>query len=237
MRRPSWLDAMLERFQHSWETNPQFRAIWSGAAGLVMIVGLCAIMAFAATFAGAIGGTLGGGGTGTFISQSGPNAQATDVAFPLTTLTPWPTPNVPAAQNIPASKTPQPSPTPAPSPTPEPTATPCTGSGCGGGGGGGGGGNDKITVSVTPAIFTYGKAVYANIHTSIPNEGYAITVTWPNGVLGNPQGIQGQVDANGNATALIGTIPTGGGCPGGQLTLWVVTQNNTSGVRPSFPCS
>jgi hypothetical protein len=236
MRRPNWLDAILERFQHNWETSPQFRAMWSGVAGIVMIVGLCATMAFAATFAGAIGNSLGGGGTGSFISQGGSNPQATDVVFPMTTLTPWPDPNIPAAQNIPASKTPQPTATAAPTATPEPTATPCQPN-CGGGGGGGGGGGDKIIVSVTPATFTYGTTVYANIHTSTPYEAYAITVTWPNGVLGNPQGIQGNVDASGNATALIGKIPTGGGCPGGQLVLWVVTQNNTSGVRPGFACS
>ncbi len=233
MRRPNWLDAIVERFQHNWETNPQYRAMISGVIGLVIIVGLCATMGVAVTFANSIGGAFGGGNGNAFIASSGPNAQSTDVAFPMTTLTPWPAPNIPGAAPIPASQTPQPTPTPPPTPTPLPTATPCL-SNCGGGGGGGGGGYDKITVSVTPSTFKDGTTVYANIHTSVPGEGFAITVTWPNGVLGNPQGIQGYVDGSGNATPLIGQIP--GGCPGGSLILWVVTQNNQSGVRPSFPC-
>ncbi len=78
MRRPSWLDAMLERFQHSWETNPQFRAIWSGGAGLVIIVGLCAVLGVSATFANAIGGSFGGSGgdNSSFITQQRPQFAA-----------------------------------------------------------------------------------------------------------------------------------------------------------------
>jgi hypothetical protein len=236
MMRPSWLDALVERFQHNWETNPQYRAIVSGVAGLVVIVGLCAVMGVSASFAGAVGNSLAGsGGSGnSFVSQNGSHAQATQPTYPWVTLTPWPAPIIPNASPIGASQTPQPTPTFAPTPTlaPTPTCDPSANN-CGGGGGGGGGGGDKITVTISPTTFANGTAIIAYIHTSMPNEGYAISITWPTGGF-VPQGIRGQVDGSGNASAPIGKIP--GGCPGGTLKLWVVTQNNASGVTAVFNC-
>lgn len=237
--RPTWLDAMVQRFQHNWETNPQFRAMVSGVLGLVIVVGLCATMGAAAIFASNVGGAFagGGGGTNAFVTNGGSNPQATDVTFPMTTLTPWPNPQYPAAAPLPASGTPMPSPTPLPTATPQPTCDPSTDpnhcAGPGGGGGGGGGGNsDHISVSVSPSPFTVGTQVYASIHTSTPNEMFAISITWPNGGF-VPQGVQGMTDGSGNATKSLGTVQ--GSCPG-TMTLWVVTQNNQTGVRQGFSC-
>src|SRR5512146_1635886 len=41
MGRRSWLDSIVYRFQHHWETNPQYRAAVSGVVGLVLILSLC----------------------------------------------------------------------------------------------------------------------------------------------------------------------------------------------------
>src|SRR5215813_5587635 len=43
------LDRIIQRWQHQWETNRQFRAAWSGVAGLLIVVGLCACMGTVST--------------------------------------------------------------------------------------------------------------------------------------------------------------------------------------------
>ena len=49
LRRPSVLDRMLQRWQHRWETDRQFRAAWSGVAGLLIVVSLCACLGTVST--------------------------------------------------------------------------------------------------------------------------------------------------------------------------------------------
>ncbi|HEU5342770.1 MAG TPA: hypothetical protein VFU60_00345, partial [Ktedonobacterales bacterium] len=65
MRRPSSLDRWVENFQHNWETNPQFRAMWSGGLGLAIVVMLCACLGFAFTFASYAAAAFNGSGTTT----------------------------------------------------------------------------------------------------------------------------------------------------------------------------
>jgi hypothetical protein len=227
MRRPSWLDSLVERFQDNWETKAQFRAMITGVAGLLVIALLCAALGAAASFAGAVGNVLGGGGASTYVSQVQGANTPTPITFPWSTLPPWTNPVIPPASSLGPSQTPQPTPTFAPTPTLVPTATIATCyTNCGGGGP-----SDTITVSVSPATFTNGTQVTANIHTSTPNEGFSVFTYWPSGGV-IPQRT-GTVDGNGNGSLALGAIP--GGCPG-KLKLWVTTQNNGNGVTVTFPC-
>src|SRR5258708_9652521 len=52
-RRISWVDNLVYRFQHRWETNPQYRAAASGVAGVAMILVLCACLGILTTAANA----------------------------------------------------------------------------------------------------------------------------------------------------------------------------------------
>lgn len=231
MMRPSWLDSMVERFQHNWETNPQYRAVVSGVAGLVAIVGLCAVMGVAFSFANAVGGSIGGvnqNNNGSFVNSSGPSSQPTQITFPMLTLTPWPDSSAPNAAPLPASGTPQPTVTPVPTATLAPTPTPCK-SNCGGGPA------DNITVSISPSPFDTVNPITVYVQTTYPNDQFAISVTWPTGGY-VPQGYSGTTDGSGAGSVSIGTVPSGSTCPGGRLTLWVVTQYNVTGVRTTFRC-
>ena len=62
------LDHLIHRFQHRWETNPQFRAAMSGVLGLSLIIFLCVgvagVNAAASRVLGAVGFGSGGGGQG-----------------------------------------------------------------------------------------------------------------------------------------------------------------------------
>lgn len=226
--RPSWLDAMVEQFQHRWETNAQFRAMVSGVAGLVMVVGLCAVLGVSATFANAIGGSLGGGSGNSFISQAGPNAQSTDVAFPMTTLTPWPAPNIPGAAPIPASQTPQPSPTSQPTPTDVPVPTGQPG---GGGNGGGGGGGGSIT-GTNPAPLKGGQPGSVLVQTKHPNTQVLINIVWPSGVSDFPAG-QGSTDSSGNGSIQINAVPVG--C-NGAVQIHALASDGSQ-FSTSLPCT
>lgn len=229
MRRPSWLDTLLERFQHNWETKAQFRAMISGVAGIVVIALLCAAMGMAASFAGAIGNTLGGASTASSFVQSVTGANTpTPITFPVKLATPWPSPQAPGSSPLGPSQTPQPTATFAPTPTlaPTPTNVPCT-SNCGGGGGP----TDNISISISPTTFKNGTQITVYVTTTIPNEGFNAFVTWPDGAT-SPTNI-GQESGNSGSVG-IGAIP--GGCPGGKLSVWVKTQNNQTGVTSVFSC-
>src|SRR5258708_5507531 len=60
-RRISWVDNLVYRFQHRWETNPQYRAAASGVAGVAMILVLCACLGILTTAANAALAGFGGG--------------------------------------------------------------------------------------------------------------------------------------------------------------------------------
>jgi len=140
MRRPNRagsrinaLDRMIHRFQDRWETDRQFRAMFSGVLGLVMIVALCSCMGVVTTVANSAlagvnaarntDGPSGNTNTGTGQIQAVPT-------FPTATVPPWPQSGPPTYSIIPNSQTPVPSATVPPTATPQPTQS-------GGGGGGG----------------------------------------------------------------------------------------------------
>jgi hypothetical protein len=228
MRRPSALDRMVQNFQHNWETNPQFRAMWSGGLGLTIVVMMCACLGFAFTFAGAAAASFSpsGGSNNSYAPPPGGTARAgsvdSTVNFPTQTVPPWGAQQVPAGVPIPPSLTPAPSPTALPTATPVPTTT-------GGGGGGGGGGG---TVTVTGSTFKGGQTGSVHVHTSVPNVQVNVFVkSWPGG-LPSPQNI-GSTDDSGNGTISISTTPAG--C-NGQVVLWV-TANGSGTTTATGTCT
>src|SRR5579872_3456528 len=211
IRRPSWLDQWVYRFQHRWETNPQYRAAVSGVCGLVLIVLMCSCTGILATvtnaaFAGAGGSNGGSGNTNTGAATV--QAQAT---FPTATIPPYTVSTIPAG-NIPNSQTPGPTPTEPPTPTEVPTATPCQ-SNCGGGGGG----NDHISATHSPSTWIAGQQGTLFIHTTQPNIGFALIFNLP-GAGTDLREPAGQTDASGNATYVY-NIPSSVTKGTGQVTL------------------
>jgi hypothetical protein len=231
MRRPSALDRMVQTFQHNWETNPQFRAMWSGGLGLTIIVMMCACLGFAFTFASAAAASFsssGGPSSSYGAPPSGtPRAGGVDsnITFPTQTVPPWGAQQVPAGVPIPPSLTPAPSPTALPTPTPVPTSP----AGPGGGGGGGGGGG---TVTVTSSTFKGGQPGSVQVHTSVPSVQVNVFVkSWPGG-LPSPQNI-GSTDSAGNGTIYTSNVPAG--C-NGQVVLWV-TANGSGTTTATGTCT
>jgi hypothetical protein len=214
LRRPSVLDRTLQQWQHRWETNPQFRAAWSGVAGLVIVLSLCACLGTVSTL---VSRTVAGftGASGSSQTSSGtPDTSTGQIgaaqSFPTFTSPPLPPPSIPAAGKIPNSQTPFPSPTAQPTPTDGPTATPCAPD-CGGGGGGGGGG--VVTGFPTPTVWTGGTSVHFTVHTSLhngqpaPNVGLALIITFPGGGTFLDENGE-QTDGSGNYTSSI-NVPNG----------------------------
>lgn len=139
------LDRILQRWQHRWETNAQFRAAWSGVAGLVIVVSLCACMGTVSTL---VSRTVAGfTGANTSTNQLAPQTSGSGgqigaaQSFPTFTSPALPQSSVPALDKLPHSQTPMPSPTDKPTAVPSPTATEGSGGGgplvCTGGGSGG----------------------------------------------------------------------------------------------------
>ncbi len=132
MRRMTWLDALVYRFQHHWETSPQYRAAVTGVAGLVLVLLMCSCMGVVTLTAnsalagiGLAGAASADGGS----ANTGTNRLTGADTIPTATVpayTPLPIANV----AIPSSLTPPPGPTPTVTPDATPTDTP------GGGGGG-----------------------------------------------------------------------------------------------------
>ncbi len=199
MTRKTWIDDLLERFQHRWETNPQYRAAMSGVLGLVFLITICACVGAVATGATSVLRAMGIGVT----ANDGPNQPSgtgSDIkgvaTFPITTVTPAQAAAIPYA-TIPASGTQLPTATPSPTPTNTATATPCT-SNCGGGGGGGNSG----TVSGS-AVGTWHPSQVNDftIHTSQPNIYVSVIINYLPGIAGSvPFQPAGQTDGLGNLT-------------------------------------
>lgn len=164
MGRRSWLDSIVYRFQHNWETNPQYRAAVSGVVGLVLILSLCTCMGVLNRTAGAALAAV-GLGTGDAGPLGTPNTGTNRVgccnSFPTPTVL-YPTNGPPPLATVPESQTPPPYPTATDVPTATDTPTP-------GGGGGGGtpscsGGRGNITwVISNPCPAVHGQAVTLTI--------------------------------------------------------------------------
>ncbi len=180
MTRKNWIDDFLERFQHRWEMNPQYRAAMSGVLGLVFLITICGCVGAVSISATSVLHAMGIGVT----ANDGPNQPSgtgNDIkgvaTFPITTVTP-PQPGSLPYETIPASGTQVPTATPSPTPTDTPTATPCVGNNCGGGGGGG---CPSCTVSDSgsPNPFVHGQSASIYVHTSQPNIGIYIIAQIP----------------------------------------------------------
>jgi hypothetical protein len=240
MRRLSALDHMVQNFQHSWETNPQFRALWSGGLGLGIVVMLCACLGFAFTFARTAAASFSSGGSTNPIvaPPSGtPRAGSVDsnITFPTQTVPPWGPQQVPAGNPIAPSLTPAPTPTALPTPTPLPT----TPAGPGGGGGGGGGspaGTVSIT-STTPSPLKQGAAGSVVIHTSSPNVQFIVNVTWQTGGFFPMTNGGGGYTTDGSGDYNLGFNVPSGGCTNGSnstIKFWVIASFPGGTVQPTL---
>jgi hypothetical protein len=110
LRRVSWLDQIVRRFQDRWETKPQYRAMISGVVGLSLILALCActgLMTVVTNNALASLG-LGGGGGNNITSDTGTGKDSTAPIFPTSTFGAMIPTLTPAGSSIPSSQTPPP---------------------------------------------------------------------------------------------------------------------------------
>ncbi len=227
VRRPNALDRALQRWQHRWETDRQFRAVWSGVAGLLIVVGLCTCMGTVSTIvsttvAGIAGASSGGPKASLGTPESGASQVSAAQTFPTFTSAAAPQSNAPPVGTIPASQTPMPTATAAPTPTDVPSPTPCIVN-CGGGGGGGGGGG-TVTGFPTPTVWTGGTSAKFTVHTSAPNVGLAIVITFPGGKTFLDENGE-QTDGSGNYVSNV-SVPSG--ISAGKADVWI--QANFSGT-------
>jgi hypothetical protein len=218
------LDHLIHRFQHRWETNPQFRAAMSGVLGLSLIIFLCVgvagVNAAATRVLGAVGFGSSGGGQGNI--DPGGQIVNGNWTFYTPTVPDWKGGSTPGSSPINNSQTPQPSPTPTATPPDAPTATPCRGS-CGGGGGQTG----NVSASWNPTTWTSGMHPTFTVHTTNATTGQpqanvkvAIIYTWAGGATFLDEKPSNQTDSNGNYVS----YPTVGGCvPSKQFDVYVMT--------------
>lgn len=240
MRRPSALDYMVHNFQHNWETNPQFRALWSGGLGLTIVVMLCACLGFAFTFAGTVAARMSGTDTaqgfgpppkGTVRAGSGDS----NITFPTPSIPAWAPPLIPQGQPIPPSLTPAPTATALPTPTPVPT----TAGGPGGGGGGGGGGCNTCTVSITsttPSPLVQGQNATVVIHTGQPSVPIEINITWQTKAF-YPVGGGAVYTTDGNGDYPLNISVPAGGCTNGSnntINFWITAGFSSGTVAPTI---
>jgi hypothetical protein len=156
------LDRLLQRFQHRWETDRQWRAAMGGAIALFTLVALCGTVAGVGAAATRVLGPAGLGlvDLGQPAGDSGtPNTGAKLVNGVLTFPTPtavWTVGAVPAVSPIANSSTPIPNLTPTPTDTPTPTPSPSPTSGGGGGGGNCSGSGNGITYTLSPCPQVHG---------------------------------------------------------------------------------
>src|SRR5262249_16349865 len=163
MIRTSWLDDLIQRFQHRWETNPQYRAAMSGVLGVILIVFLCSCVGLVTTAANVALATLGFDIASS--DQGSGNTGTKEVrgfaTFPVTTYVPQ-TPGAIPQGTVPTSGTPMPTATPQPTPTDTPEPTPCQ-TNCGGGGGGCQ--TCTVTASANPTPWIHGQKGYVVVQT------------------------------------------------------------------------
>ena len=215
MARTSWLDDLIQRFQHRWETNPQYRAAMSGVLGLIFLITMCTCVSLVTAGANVALASL---GFGTGSNDQGSGTTGTKevkgfATFPVTTYVPQ-TPNAIPQGTVPSSGTPMPTPTSPPTPTDTPTPTPCTAN-CGGGGGGGNSG----TVTGTPlGIWRASHTNQLLIHTSQPNVGVSVIINNLPGVGTVPFQPAGVTNQNGDFI-LTWTAPANLGDGAAQATI------------------
>lgn len=240
MRRPSSLDRFVENFQHNWETNPQFRAMWSGGFGLAIVVVMCACLGFAFTFAGTAAARLAGNDTGAtleILPNGTPRSCGSDcnLTFPTPTVPSWAPPLIPIGRPIPPSLTPAPTPTALPTATPVPTSA--EGPGNGGGGGGGGCNNCAVSItSTTPSPLKQGAPGTVIIHTSQPNVPIEINITWQTGTF-DPVGGGAVYSTNGNGDYSLSINVPAGGCTNGSnnnINFWISAGFPDGTVAPTI---
>ena len=224
MTRRTWLNDLIERFQHRWETNPQYRAAMSGVLGLVFLLVICSCVGALTATTGSVLGALGLGGSnnGQAQAHSGGRGVQGVATFPIATV------NLPSPSTIPddptltTSGTPLPTATTAPTPTDTPTATPCT-SNCGGGGGGCT--SCTVTDSGAPNPFVHGQGATIIVHTSKPNIQINIIANIP-GCGTQLNDAAGYTDGSGNyswsfpvcgAGSGYSNITVGAGFPSGEV--------------------
>lgn len=222
MTRRTWLNDLLERFQHRWETNSQYRAAMSGVLGLIFLLVICSCVGALTASTGSVLGALGFGGAnnGQAQAHSGGSGVKGVATFPIATVN-LPSPNtIPDDPTLTTSGTPLPTATTAPTPTDTPTATPCT-SNCGGGGGGGCT-SCTVTDSGVPNPFVHGQNGTIIVHTSKPNIGINIIAHLPGcNLLNNGTGV---TDGAGNYSWSFAV------CPGTGYTNIVVEAGFPSGL-------
>ena len=175
------LDHLIHRFQHRWETNPQFRAAMSGVLGLSLIIFLCVGVAGVNAAATRVLAAVGFGSAGANQGNLDPGGQIVNGnwTFYTPTVPEWKGGATPGSSPIANSQTPQPSPTPTATPPDAPTATPCK-SNCGGGG---------VTITAacvpTPCQRHAGAAATLTFHTSKPNNPSTCASTGPMDQIGS----------------------------------------------------
>jgi len=213
------LDQLIQRFQHRWETDRQYRAAMSGVFGILLIVVLCSgvgVLDFTTTkVLAAVGFQMPGSGTN---GSSQPNTDTGVVVgdvrqFPTATIPTWASQATPLSSPLAQSGTPAPTPTPTVTPTDVATATPCR-SGCGGGGGGNAG---TITASWNPGNWASGQTgatftVHATDTSGNPKGGVGIAIiySWAGGGTWLDES-GATTDSSGNYTS----HPTVGNCLSG----------------------
>lgn len=226
------LDIIIQRFQHRWETNRQYRAVLSGGCALVLLVTLCGLMGVVASATQAVLASTGFGAnqsSSAAISAADQNtgsaALSANPEFPTPAVT-FVVGNVPAASPIPSSQTPAPTPTVPPTPTPVPTATPCK-TNCGGGP------HDSVSITgVSPNPVVSGQSVTISWHTQIPNEGVNVIIKGTGTILSAGQAALSS-DGSGNGSWTV-NIP--GGFCGGSLQFLVNVQSG-AGTLTNIPCN
>jgi hypothetical protein len=174
--RLTWLDVLVYRFQHRWETNSQFRAAATGLIGLIVVIGMCSCMGVTGAVANRVlAGTGSGPGIPNLDTGTGKLAAAT--AFPTYTVPASAPGAVPPVGPIPNSQTPAPGPTATDTPPPAtPTDTPGPGgplpTTCSGGSHGG-------SWSFSPCPVVHGQTVTLTISApGMGNSAVYIVVNW-----------------------------------------------------------
>jgi hypothetical protein len=236
------LDHLLQRFQHRWETNAQFRAAMSGVLGLSLIIFLCVGVAGVNAAATRVLAAVGFGSSGGNQFDLDPGGQIVNGSwvFYTPTVQDWKGGGAPGSSPISNSQTPQPSATPTATPPDPATATPCK-TGCTGGGGG-----VTITAACVPAPcqWTRGMAATLTFHTSRPNNPINMFIHWSNGAdwlsaggqFGAPQATDGAGDATWTFT--VPSSPTGM-CNGTVRVDYSTRSGGGSAYGPTLniPCS
>lgn len=238
------IDQLIQRFQHRWETDRQYRAAMSGVLGLLLIVALCSgvgLLDLTATrVLAAVGFTVPGSGGGNSAQHNTDTGVVVgDVRqFPTATIGSWSNQVTPPASTVPPSGTPFPTPTPTVTPTDVPTTGPCT-SNCGGGGPPAG----QIQASWSPTTWASGQTgaaftIHATDNSGNPKSGVGIAIiyTWRGGGTWLDEN-GATTDASGNYTS----HPTVGNCLSGGDKAYVQAHfpGNVNPVTNTWliPCS